>query len=736
MERIKLIKEYYDPLPRVLVVDFGSSEIYGAVVSDICSAAGFSYYHEPDIDTYSPAAAHNRGYEQAETDLIFFCDADCFGARDMFDRLAKLATSLRMREVIDTPLVLPVYHLNEADTKEFYRLQNPEDRSNYLDAFTYYSGNASYRKAENFFIAPYSNIFLINKRMFSLTGGYDERFRGHGSEDFEYLTRLSFYLKNLPMPVNITTDWLGPLGKHFHKARPYSGFRRLLEALAKPAENFGLKVHHLYHPKPKAASWESNNDWKRERMNEAFSAYIETEHNLLSIDFLAREKAVACLCKHVDQWGYYTPLRAAGFKLLPIFDDQAESIQLITDAILNGRIQALAIFNPHMKSHAKFKQLVLLARERGLQVIVIERGALPGTIYYDTEVAYESEAFSEEQFLAERFTSDELAASRAYCSSLRSGSKTLESMDSYEETKARHAALSALERPICFVPLQLEDDMAVTMFLKGEQTYHEFAASLEEVIDQNPEIIFVVKPHPLSKLDPLRPKPNLIIASREDNIHFLLDAASFVVCYNSGVGLLSLIHETPTATLGNAFYNLSGAGIRCSSLTDAISQFKDGSLKRPPRELVDRIVAWFTLRKYSNFIATDSISEFAIRKAHGYRDILVTHFRWNGLDIPMGRQRQVSPFTNKSYLWSQIGDTLNSAPSSKQRAQANFAYKPVPMLRKPLVPIVRPFIGKLGNKQDLRDFDADPSAFFASLRNRWYREVGAVLFPPERINHD
>lgn len=730
-DRIRLIKDYYSPLPKVLIVDFGSQEPFSSAIAGICQDAGFAYHHAPDADTYSPAAAHNRGYEQCDTDLIFFCDADCFGSRDMFDRLAKLATSLRMREIIDTPLVLPVYHINEPDSAGFFSLTSPDDQSNYLDAFTYYSGNASFRKAENFFIAPYSNIFLINKRMFSLTGGYDERFRGHGSEDFEYLTRLSLYIKNIPLPVNIATDWLGPLTRHFHKARPYSGFRRLLEALAKPAENFGLKVHHLYHPKPKAASWVSNNDWKRERMNEAFASYIGTEHNLLNADFLAREKTVVCLCKHLDQWGYCIPLRAAGFKLLPIFDDHAESIQRVTTAIVNGEVHALAIFNPHMKSHSKFKQLVLLARERGLQMIVIERGALPGTIYYDAEVSYASEGFSEARFLAEEFTPEEISASSAYRFNLRSGNKTLESMDSYEETAARHAALSALTIPICFIPLQLEDDMAVTMFLKGEQTYHEFAASLDEAIDRHPEIIFVVKPHPLSKLDALRSKQNLIIASREDNIHFLLDAASFVVCYNSGVGLLSMIHEKPTATLGNAFYNMMGAGAHCSSVNDAISRFKEGSLTAPSPDLMDRITAWFTLRKYSNFIATDSISEFAIRKAHGYKDILVTHFRWNGLDIPLGRQKQISPYTANSYLASQMADTLGSRHVSKKQTplKKTFPYRPVAGIRKALVPIVRPIVAKIGNARDISNYNADPARFFAELKNPWYRGIGAVLFP-------
>lgn len=655
MERLGLIRSYYNPLPRVLVLDFGSPEPFASEISTICALNGLEYHYEPDTDTYSPAAAHNRGFEKCQTDLVFFCDADCFGPADMFGRMAGIATSLKMKWIIDTPLILPVYHLNQADTQTFFEIEDNAGRSNLLDALAFYSPLAEFRKEDNFFIAPYSNIFLINRRMFSLTGGYDERFRGHGSEDFEYLTRLGLYIKNAPLPADLTKDHLGPLREGFFNSRPYNGFRRFLEALSKPAENLGLRVFHLYHERTKSEDWGSQNDWKRERMNEAFEVYVESEHNLLQVDFLAREKTVVCLCKHLDQWGYYTPLRAAGYRLHPVFDNEPETISAITAGLVSGEFSALAIFNPYMKSHAQFKQLVLLARELGREVIVIERGALPGTIYYDEEVAYNSPSFTEERFLQEQFTDEEIAGAHAYINELKAGNRTLEQMDDYATTKKKLAGLAALKGPVCFVPLQLHDDMAVTMFIKGEQQYPEFSASLSETIDANPDVVFVVKPHPLSKIDHLTQKPNLILAAREDNIHCLLDIASFMVCYNSGVGLLALLHRTPTATIGNAFYNMAGAGYRASSVQDAIDTFKSGTLMPPPSDLVERLAAWFLFRRYSQFVATDSIAEFKERKAHGYKDILVTHFRWNGLDIPLGRQRGLVQYSQRSYAWSQLG---------------------------------------------------------------------------------
>ena len=51
-----------------------------------------------------------------------------------------------------------------------------------------------------------------------------------------------------------------------------------------------------------------------------------------------------------------------------------------------------------MKSHSAYLGIVMLAREKGRNVVVIERGALPGTIYYDDDVCYNSQNFSPEAF--------------------------------------------------------------------------------------------------------------------------------------------------------------------------------------------------------------------------------------------------------------------------------------------------------------------------------------------------
>ncbi len=670
LDRIKVVGHYYDPRPEILIVDFGSAPEFAARIQDICQSSGFRYHHVPDYGTYSPAAAHNRGFELVETEFVFFCDTDFFSFREVFSDLARTATELQMRDVTDIVINFPAYHLNEQDSASFLSSPSDFERSAELRRIAYRANFIEFSKDENFFVAPYSNVYLISKQMYAMSGGYDERFRGHGSEDFEFLIRLAIHTGHLPLPEHLRKDSYGPMKDDFFTHKPYRGFRRLLELSSQPAVNLGFKTFHLWHPREKEIAWYADNDWKRDRFNQALDSYLDNPHRLLGVDFLNRPNKIACLCKHHDQWGYFTPLRAAGYQTVPFFDDSAETTATVTKGLLSGEFSGVAIFNPYMKSHSRYYETVLLARQEGKKVIVIERGALPGTIYYDTDVSYAAPSYSEDAFLGETFTDEEMSSATNYVSDLRSGNQTLEAMDSYERTSDRRMALSALNGPILFIPLQLEDDMAVTMFVKGEQHYQEFLQGLPELIDSNPEVTFIVKPHPLSKIDVLTPKKNLIVAERHDNIHYLIDVADATLCYNSGVGLLSVLHQKPTITLGNAFYNIAGAGYRATSAQEGVRTFLAGGIQPPKSELVARLAAWFLHRKYSQFIATDNVREFATRKAHSYKDILITKLRLDGTTYQLDRVKRHAPFSPMSHSFAAIGAPHAASKNAPQKTNA------------------------------------------------------------------
>lgn len=720
IDRIALMGEYYAPAPKIIIVDFGSPASHAARIRAVCEEKGYSYVPVDDTGVFSLSTARNAGFAAADTPFIYFADPDFFSERDHFGRLVDIINTIEATETFDLVLNIPAFHLNEEKTRDFFARTDMDERSKYLGRLSFYSYFENFDQPAGQFVAPYSNVFLIGSKLFSYLGGYDSSFRGHGSEDFEFLLRYGHYAKHLPMPDEPAEDRFGPGRAAFFQQKTYSGFRRLFEALALPAESLGLKTFHLWHPKDKASDWYRNNDWKRSRFAEATAVYVGRDERLLGVDFLPRAGKLACICKNPHHWGYFVPLRLAGFELVPVFGETDEDIAALTAGLAEGTFAGIAVFNPYMKSHSRFADAVSLARKLGRDVVVIERGALPNTVYYADDVSYAASSYSQEAFDREVFSPEELAAAQAYVARLREGSMTLEAMDPYTVTAAKYAGTKQPGTPTCLIPLQLDDDMAVTRFLKGEQSYHDFAAGLGRLVEANPDMTFVIKPHPLSKLDALPRTPNVVIADRADNIHFLIDHADVVLCYNSGVGLLSLLHGKPTITLGNAFYSLSQAGFHAASAEEGIASFRSGVVQAPEAALVRRIAAWFVLRKYSEFIATDHIVEFESRKSHGYKDIMITVLRWKDHRIALGRLRQRAPFGRKSYLAARAG-VIREAPARKTKA--------IGPLRRPLVPIVRFFIGRFGSRSAQRKFEAGPVEFFQSLRKPAYRLVGRILFP-------
>jgi predicted glycosyltransferase involved in capsule biosynthesis len=77
-------------------------------------------------------------------------------------------------------------------------------------------------------------------------GGHDERFEGHGAEDFELLHRLSRHYpirKELPRDYSMNTG-SGPI-------KEYRGFRAYFSLYGDSCYREGLCLVHLYHPKRK-----------------------------------------------------------------------------------------------------------------------------------------------------------------------------------------------------------------------------------------------------------------------------------------------------------------------------------------------------------------------------------------------------------------------------------------------------------------------------------------------------
>ncbi|MCC2608400.1 hypothetical protein [Neorhizobium petrolearium] len=96
-----------------------------------------------------------------------------------------------------------------------------------------------------------------------------------------------------------------------------------------------------------------------------------------------------------------------------------------------------------------------------------------------------------------------------------------------------------------------------------------------------------------------------------------------------------------------------------------------------------------------------------------------------------GRPQHPSYWRAGERALMEANQSLSKRPSTKTPSNAKLPTSPH-WTHRPIMPFVRPFVRKLGNSDDVREFNADPSAFFAKLSNPRYRRIGAILFPIKR----
>jgi len=656
LERLTLVGSYYNPLPKVVIVDFGSPEEQSTQIKEICSQHGFDYQFVEDYETFSPAIARNAAVNHVKTPLIFFNDIDCFWTSDFFSKLAHAANIEQLDQYWDRMLNMPVYHLTEDATKEIVQDYTSEPEANSQMSLrmeqTAHKSLASWRRQHVDFVAPYSNVFLIRKDYFEHLGGYNETFRGHGSEDFEFLIRYALISKYLPTPAHMDKDFYGPLrDAYYTDLKEYKGYRRLFEVLSAPAELLGLKVLHLHHDKPVVSDWVSKNDWKRSNFNIELEKVMKTPWRILEQNWLPRDKKILVLLKHKDQYEYFLPFRSAGYSIEVLLPGEHVP-ERVVDKIESGYYDAVSIFNPYMKSHESIRPYHELAKKCGIKTIVVERGALPGSWYYAPEVAYNDSDYKNQVYLNWTPSSSEAEATAALIEELQGGGKTLEKLSDYQSTYDKHSLVSALAKKTIFIPLQLHDDMAVTRYTEGHISYsahYDSVLSICEKIDQ--DTVVFIKPHPLSasKLD--FPQNNVIVCDHSDNVHALIDLSDAVICYNSGVGLLSLIHGKETYTVGNSFYSHSaGLAKKVPDLEHALNAIQDDSSDKVAASTVFNFVGWLAHKKYSYFLADSVVRDFGDRKSHAYRNILPKRLNIDDYHIDVKPSRQDRTYFKSSYL--------------------------------------------------------------------------------------
>lgn len=167
----------------------------------------------------------NFGIQNTKTDIIMFCDADLVINKSLLNKGISYVER-------DNYVSFPCLYLNKLGTRKF-----STDRINFPIKKSLYQH-----------IAVPSSVMFITKTLATNVNGFDEQYKGHGYEDFDFMLRVLIKLGRLDINAIDLYD------ESYYRPCLARGFRAtmILDYIKHlNPEDVNLMAYHLYHEKNK-----------------------------------------------------------------------------------------------------------------------------------------------------------------------------------------------------------------------------------------------------------------------------------------------------------------------------------------------------------------------------------------------------------------------------------------------------------------------------------------------------
>ena len=243
LERLRLRDGCDQTRVRTIVVDDGSPREVAAALRAFCAQRGWRYVAvNSGGEPFSLARARNAGIEHAETEWLFFDDADMVYGSTFFQELRKELALLEQ-----TPfnfLSLPAVYLTESASREVFTHGGIDSlRALLLTRLMLEDPRGSTRNVAIEHFAPASAILALPRKMALSIGGYDTGFQGWGGEDRDFIFRLLCSNRRLPRPDDFTATKVWNL----NDTHRFEGWRSLLRLHGDYMARKGMYSFHLHH---------------------------------------------------------------------------------------------------------------------------------------------------------------------------------------------------------------------------------------------------------------------------------------------------------------------------------------------------------------------------------------------------------------------------------------------------------------------------------------------------------
>lgn len=523
-----------------IVVDDGSSKDNAEKIKRECEKFNYKYLRINSEDKYfSLARARNFGAQLASGDYVLFEDIDFAPYIGFYNDIINEINIWDLDNRQEDFFTIPAIWLTEMASSEFVKDHSRNAKNKLLQKYLEF--DTKYFE----FGVPCGSVVLVSRHHYLSIGGQNSQFERWGFEDHEFANRLTSFSCKLPDPINKSKY----VPTKYEEYITYEGFRARYRLYGDMVAAKGIMLFHISHPISSEFRNAKIRDENKKLFEESSSEFSKNNYYLGSLEDLTTDDRTLISSK--NPFVYNNELWPLLGKVF-FFDDGLHSPDEYLEFISDNKITSVLMQNPY-KQESKLK-IYLELKRKGIKCIVSERGALPGSIYFDeTGFCCESKKYLPENWSRE-LNESEKTKIKTFIQDYQASGIALEKQGGIIGGQTLKAKLNiSKNQNVLLVTFQTRNDATVKYFAGKIGSYDNFITLVQEVSRLLPKNwVMLYKNHPL---EPEKVEIKNAICIDDYHINDALEISSMVLLMNSGCGILSLLYNVPVLHCSQAQYD-------------------------------------------------------------------------------------------------------------------------------------------------------------------------------------
>lgn len=541
-----------------IIVDYGSEEAESRRIEEVCYSNNFKYiYVDARGELWNASKARNAAILESSADYLLFEDVDLISHADFYAWLNVQVRSLVQRAGWPF-IVVPVSYLTQEKTEKLEISALDDDDYEDLTSEIYNPESKSIQ-----FHAPTSSYLLCRRNDVIFIGGHDPAFEGWGFEDSDFALKLLRKTELLKPREFYRLDT-----RNYRDQVQWRGWRALYRIFGDLLANKGMYAFHVWHPIA-----EHRSPAIRDRNHKIFqqNTKIYSDERFSPSPLWNPNKPTHLFLSKNPHSFNSSLFEHFGNPML--LEERNIDPRHLEGLVKKYSVECIIFNNPY--GNDLRRAIYFRCKDLGIRTFVVERGALPWSIYIDEQgFCADSLSYQEDKWPAVLSDADRLSTLE-YIDNLRTTGAALEpqsgSIGGGNLKRTLFGECVAVK--VLFVALQSPSDTTTNFFCGDVGSYDRFVSEIKILPHLlGPDWRIVYKNHPLTLK-----KEAIDGAKCVDAYHIgdILEMADSVALINSGVGVLAAAYRKPVFYFGKAFYSISGLNKAVKSATELANELEN-----------------------------------------------------------------------------------------------------------------------------------------------------------------